>query len=95
MLASRRKTEITIQTREVVIVRQAASSKRQWCPRCRAERSFVLPEHAARIAAVTVRTIFRRVEEGRVHFHEGDDGQIRICLDSISKNVRMLQGGKE
>ena len=94
-MAKRRRTEITIQTREVVVVRQATSSKRQWCSACRAERSFVLPEQAARIADVSVRTIFRRVEEGRVHFHEGNEGQIRICTDSISKNVRMLHGGKE
>jgi len=84
---------VTIQTREMVIVHQAPSSKRLWCPGCRTERSFVLPEQAARIGGVSVRTIFRRVEEDRVHFLEGDEGLLRICTDSISKNVRMLHGG--
>jgi hypothetical protein len=40
------------------------------------------PEHAAAVARVTVRTIYRWVEEEKVHFTESHDGSVSVCLRS-------------
>lgn len=94
-LAKRRRTEITIQTHETVVLHHADPSARAWCAKCRAARDFVLPEEAARIAGVTVRTIFHRIEENRLHYLESKEGLMRICFESISKSPRNLLGGSK
>ena len=92
-LAKRRRTEITIQTREMVVLHHPDPSSRAWCPACRATRNFVLPEEAARIAGVGVRAIFNRIEDNRVHFLESREGLVRVCSESIGKTIRTLHGG--
>ena len=93
LLPKRRRTEITIQTRETVVLHHADPSTRAWCPVCRTTRNFVLPEEAARLAGVSVRTIFHRIEEDRVHYFETREGLVRVCAESISKSPRNLLGG--
>jgi predicted site-specific integrase-resolvase len=44
---------------------------------------MVTPQQASAIAGVSVRTINRWVEAGRVHFMETPDGLLLLCLDSL------------
>ena len=92
-MAKRRRTEVTIQTRETIVLHAADPSARAWCGQCRAERVFLLPEHAARLTGVSVRTIFKAIEDERVHYLETRDGLTRICSESILKTPRNLPGG--
>jgi hypothetical protein len=96
-LAKRRRTEITIQTREVVVLHRtpAENPMRAWCDACRAERAFVAPEEAAALAGVSLRAIFRRIEEGRLHYTETHQGLVRVCFESISKSPRNRLGGSK
>ena len=50
---------------------------------CSAEVRLVTPEEAARLAGVSVREIYRRVEAGRVHFIETGQGVLLICIESL------------
>jgi hypothetical protein len=42
------------------------------------------PDVAASVAAITPRTVYRLIEANQVHFTETDDGQLFVCLDSLS-----------
>jgi len=74
---------LTVETDEILVVRGGGGSMRAPCPVCRREVLMVSPDHAARIAGVSTRAIYRWVEEGAVHFTEKDTS-VAICLPSLS-----------
>lgn len=92
-MAKRRRTEVTIHTREVVILRDAASPVRTWCAGCAAQRVFVTPQEAARLAGVSARLIYRCVGENKIHFVETPQGTLLVCGDSLPTAIRSLEGG--
>jgi len=54
------------------------------CEQCaNSQAAMLAPEAAAVVAGVSLRTIFRWVELGRVHFLEQKDGTLLICPDSL------------
>jgi hypothetical protein len=44
---------------------------------------MVTPEQAAAVAKVSVRVIFRWLEAGAIHFIEGADSSLAVCLRSL------------
>ncbi|HEY6118347.1 MAG TPA: hypothetical protein VIV66_00225 [Pyrinomonadaceae bacterium] len=76
-----------IELDEVTLISYQSGSRRQWCPHCSAEVTTVTPQQASAIAQVSVRTINRWVENGRVHFIETAGGLLFVCLESLS-NLR-------
>ena len=52
---------------------------------------MVTPEQAAVIARVPLRVIFRWVELGAIHFIEGTDGSLTICLSSLPATGTQLK----
>ena len=82
-MRKRKRTEVTIQTREVILVRRAPARTRAFCPACETQATMVAPEEAARIAGVSPRTIYRWVEAERVHYVENSEGDLRICSASL------------
>jgi len=78
----RKSAEITVETDEVVFLGGVRRPTRVVCPVCRDQVSMISPEHAAQIAGVSTRTIYRWVEAGGVHFVETNGG-IAICLGSV------------
>ncbi len=45
---------------------------------------MLTPEDAGRVLSVAPRTIYRRVEAGRVHYREVEGGGLLICLASLT-----------
>jgi hypothetical protein len=85
-LRKTKRTEITVETERVLVVRRRRASRQAWCDACAGQVETVLPEQAALIARVSVRTIYRWVEDGRLHFLETSSGNISICLNSLPEN---------
>lgn len=57
------------------------------CNECTDPQAAMLaPEAAAVVAGVTLRTLFRWVEAGKVHFLEQADGTMLICSGSLHGN---------
>ena len=82
-MAKRRiRGRVTIQKDRVLIVRAPVEPVVRWCPACRCESGMVVPEEAARRREVTVRTIYRWMEAGTVHFLEVSGG-VLVCLNSM------------
>src|SRR5437660_4934367 len=77
-----RTTEITIERRRSFVVRRIRK-RSSFCPICARDNEFVTPEEAAAIASVTLRTIYRWLEEGRFHFIEPSGGEPFICSQSV------------
>ena len=78
------RTEITIEVDELLLIgTRQGGSFRIWCPACETEVAMVTPEQAAAAAGVSSRTIYRWLEEAKVHFTEEPGGSLFICADSL------------
>jgi hypothetical protein len=83
-LRKSRKSEKTIELHEFYVIRSGSGSLPRLCAECSTGDAFmVTPEQAAAVAAVPVRVIFRWVELGVLHFIEGADGSLAVCLKSL------------
>jgi len=83
MKRTKTKTEITVATRQRITIRRR-SQPDAWCERCGATVGMLLPEHAAVLSNTTPREIYRRVENGEVHFVETRKGDLFICCRTIT-----------
>ncbi|GEM_PF-433839 len=79
-----RTTISTIHLREVFIVKNHRQSGWRWCEECAAQVQMVTPEVAAILINEKTRSLYRRVEEGRVHFAETATGDLLLCLNSLN-----------
>jgi len=84
---SRRVTEITLETDEIITIRQSAGSMLIRCPQCDSASAMVTPQQAAILFRVGVRALCREVEAGRLHFQESASGLLLICVDSLKKSA--------
>jgi hypothetical protein len=83
-VAKTRRTEKTVEIHEFYVVRTASGSLPALCPECSTANSImVAPEQAAALAHVAVRVIYRWVETGLIHYKEGRDGSLIVCLKSL------------
>ena len=82
-MTSKKRTEITIETHDVWVIRKPRQTTLGFCFECGAEAGMLQPDEAAMLARASLRTIYRWVEEGRVHFTETPDGRLSICLNSL------------
>jgi len=55
------------------------------CAECAGQVHMLRPEDAAAAARLSVRTIYRWVEAGRLHFIEAPEESLRICLNSLMR----------
>lgn len=75
-------TEITFERSQRFELRKERTIS-AWCDGCAALVNMLTPSQAARIANVSLRTIYRRVEALQVHFVETSEGELLICRESL------------
>lgn len=80
----KRRTEITVETERVVVIRQSRSVAPAWCAACGQHVTMLSVQEAAAVAGVTRCTIYRWVEAQTVHFVETPDGVLLICAQSLT-----------
>ena len=74
-----RQTTITVETHEVwSIAREHVHVK---CTECSAQ--MMTPEDAALIAGTCMRTVFRLIEAGTIHYVETPAGTVLVCVVSL------------
>ena len=84
-----RKKVITIETWQRTVIRQSSNQTQNlWCEFCQAEVEMATPELAASVLGVHIREIYRRIEQGDLHFFETKIGQVFICNNSLQPNRR-------
>lgn len=88
MSNKRRRTVTTVETHEVWIIR--ATTPEGWavpCAMCPDKAGMLTPREAAERAGVSQRTVYRWVEDGRIHFAETADGSLLVCLAPLVADV--------
>jgi len=86
-----RRYEITVEREFVSLRSQSGQSCAMYCASCAHEVNMLPPEIAADAAGTTTRTIYRWVEEKRVHFFEPSSGKLLICSESLRQLSRSNQ----
>lgn len=83
-MAKTRKSETFVEIHERYVIRTASGALPALCAQCATDDAvMVAPEHAAAVAEVPPRTIYRLVELGVIHYREESDGSLAICLKSL------------
>ncbi|NOT61610.1 MAG: hypothetical protein HOP19_15440 [Acidobacteria bacterium] len=85
-----RSKEVTIERHELTIVRSGqfralpVSPQRGGCSVCEQEALWLAAEAAAIYSGLSRREIYRRIENGTLHFQEMTDGIVQVCLTSLA-----------
>jgi hypothetical protein len=79
----KRRTEITIETRHVLLVSNRKLTATGWCEQCGSRVRLMTAEMAAQRAGVSTRTSYRRAEAGQLHFTETQAGLLLVCANSL------------
>ena len=85
----KRRKFTTTETCSVTVIKSSGGTAR-WCPECNAEVWMASVEHAAVLSGVSARTVYRRVEAGKIHFIETPAGALRVCLHSLLGGTRAM-----
>jgi len=83
----KRRTEITVEE-HIRIVRRAGVSVQIACADCGGEVFMVTPEEAALAVGVSARTIYRWVEQSKIHFRESASGTLMVCPRSVLEQAK-------
>jgi hypothetical protein len=90
-VAKTRKTEQAVEIHELYVIRTTSGSMPALCDKCSSGDAFLVPpEQAAALAQVPLRTIYRGVESGLVHYREAANGSIVVCLKSLTDTRNQL-----
>jgi hypothetical protein len=81
----KQRTTINIETHSLSVVRPARDAVKFWCAGCAASVSMLIPETAALHCATTAREIYRRIENGKIHFLETPAGDLFVCCPSLDE----------
>ena|SRR5580692_3386260 len=87
--ATYRRTEITVQTGQIWIVRKSHST-RGWCPECRCESDMVSPNEAASLAGITQPRLSSPSHGKNWHWTVDSRGAPLVCVASV---LSSRQGG--
>lgn len=80
----KRRTEITIKTDRLVIVRCSRSTNfAAWCESCASPARMLSVDEAAMVSRSSSRAIYQRVEANQLHFTETPEGRLLVCLTSL------------
>ena len=85
-----RKTEITVETYELLIVKQRGSLSRTWCASC-GKHVAVISFKDACMSGLNLEAAQQLVEGGRLHLIETAVGFSFVCLDSLVRAVSIGQ----
>ena len=77
-----KRTEITIETDEVLVIRRRRGAMRAWCRKCGCEVDIVDLAEAAALSRTTGPALRDYAEARGCHVLKGEDGQDLMCMES-------------
>ena len=81
----RKRTEVTIETDEIWIIRRPGSGFQAWCAECDKQTTMITTDEAALLTEQDGRDIYRQVESGLIHCAKMPEGMVLVCSNSIVK----------
>jgi len=85
-MSKRKRTEITVETRSLVL-RRPRRHARLFCDACPSPAPLITPDEAAALAGVSARMIYRWVESGQLHYSETPEGRLLVCPNSLPISI--------
>jgi len=83
-VAKTHKTEQVVEIHEFYVIRSKSGSLPSLCDECSTgDAIMVAAEQAAAVTNVPVRMIYRWVETAMVHYKEGPNDSLTVCLKSL------------
>lgn len=79
----KREKEVVVEVEQVLVFRKLEISGRGWCELCATDVVMIAPDLAAAISRQSTRTIYRWVEQGRLHYIDQSIGAGQVCLNSL------------
>ena len=77
----KRKTEITFEKEETIVLRQGEKMLAAFCPRCQTLVEMATPQICALVTGLSEREVFRLIETGKIHFLETE--RVLVCLNCL------------
>ena len=77
------RTEITIETHEVMVVRRRSRYPQSPCSDCGGKATMLTLDEATTVYEIGMRSLFRFIEEGKLHFVETPKGTLLVCSESL------------
>ena len=82
-----KRTETIVERDQVLVIKRLEGRASSVCAACGNQSRMVTVDEAATLARLSARTIYRRVEECRLHFAETPDGRLLICANSLLNSI--------
>ena len=82
-MEKRIRTECSVEIDDVYVVKRVGRSVVGWCTGCGCTATLVTPEDAAVLTGTSARPIYRLVEAGEIHWADGPEHLLLICLSSL------------
>jgi|GEM_PF-3457712 len=90
------RTRITIQTRQIIIVRPLADSFQAWCEHCLEAVTALTPESVQTVLRMPAETLYELLENRNLHAVEAGAPALLICGNSLSnhptENTILIEG---
>lgn len=90
-MTSRTRTQITIQTRQTIVVRPLRDSFRAWCEQCLEVVVALTQESVIGLLQIPTRTIYELLASGKLHAVEVGARSPLICCNSLSAHPTETQ----
>ena len=78
-----RRTEVTVETDEIVIIQSSQRVTVPLCSQCCDSVPMITPEQATEMVSANTRAIYRWIEEGLIHNTETTEGVVFVCPRSL------------
>ena len=78
-------TKVLIETERVVTFTNVERPQAGWCIECAAETKMASVAETARQAGLSELGIYHLLDAGTLHYCEDSDGQVLVCLDSLTE----------
>ena len=98
-MATRTRTQITIQTRQTIVVRSLRDSFKAWCELCTDVVLALTPESCATLLHMPLASLYGRLDQGELHVVEPGASAPLVCCNSLSTastdNQILIEGERQ
>lgn len=81
-----KRTEITVETDQIVVIRRRQRPVRSWCPECSCEVEMIDLKEAEALTGTPQAMLSCGVGDRGWHWSEAEDGSSLVCLESVLKS---------
>lgn len=81
------KLSVSLERHEIKFLSRPRIAGKAFCAECQKEVRWLVPEEAMVLAEISLRNVFRLIENGNFHFFENAEGFLLVCAESLAKKT--------